>query len=175
MDISIYGIYDALNFQPSKPTYAIRIKGFTDIELFKKGYPSLKESPNWIRISEYMFEDVQDSNRAGNLTNDLAQRIVKDFKEYKDKCEALFVHCFRGQNRSPAVAMALNDIFNLGVDSKVIRSRFPKATPWVYGVIKKAAGIKPYYLPPMPQEFYKPSLSDEQAKRLLQSQIGRPK
>ena len=46
--------------------------------------------------------------------------MLTDFREYVGRVDTFMTHCSRGKNRSPSVAVALNDIFNLGNDSRTL-------------------------------------------------------
>ncbi len=129
----------AQKYVPELKTYAIRIGSEFD---FLNIMP-LKESENWVNIFEYYFDDVWPGCPGGipprvTLLNDnLAKKIISDFDTHREKTEHLLVHCSAGKNRSPAVAMALNDIFNLGYDSKKLKEKYPDYNSYVYETLLK--------------------------------------
>ncbi len=127
---------EAVEYQPVKPTYAIRIFSSFDDSDYK---PELQESHFYQRIAKYIFDDNDSSCKAGpvTITEDIANAIVIDFAESRNGVEALLVHCTRGRNRSPAVAIALNEIFSLGHDSKELKARFNESNWAVYKAILK--------------------------------------
>lgn len=139
MDLLIFSLGDAINFQPVKQTYAIRI--------YSSGYSEwmsslkLKDSSIYAKIKEYVFDDNDNFFKGGPLTIDeaIARTIINDFKEEEENIEALLVHCTKGQNRSPAVAMALNDIFTLGHDTRELRRKYPFANGYVYCMLVETA------------------------------------
>jgi len=55
------------------------------------------------------------------------------------KVEAILVHCSKGINRSPAVAMALNDLFGFGCDPDVLVKQHPEATHRPYDILIQEA------------------------------------
>ena len=135
MDLHIMSLSEAVGHQPVKPTYAIRIhSSFSDYK------PELQKSHFYQRIAEYIFDDNDAFYQAGpvTITENIANALVRDFAESKNGVEALLVHCSRGKNRSPAVAIALNEIFNLGHNSEELKSRFNESNWAVYKAILEA-------------------------------------
>lgn len=130
MDLHILSRTGALNFEPIKLTYAIRI--YSSDPSYKPS--KLKESRLYSRIVEYVFDVVDDDCEDGQislcatgtvaLTEDVAHDLLIDFSKHKEGIEALMVHCSAGKERSPAVAIALNDIFNLGHNSEELKTKF---------------------------------------------------
>src|SRR3989344_221992 len=72
------------------------------------------------------------------ITEDIADSIVRDFAKHKDNVEALLVHCTRGRNRSPAVAIALNEVFSLGDNSNELKKEFHAYNKHVYKLVFEA-------------------------------------
>ena len=135
-------ISDAIYHLPDKPTYAIRIAspGFNNLREFP-----LENSPLYVGISEYIFDDADDFYRpewAVMFDEDIAGRVLQDFEIHRDGCESLLVHCSKGENRSPAVAIALNEIFGLGQDSAALKEQYPDSNWFVYKILKKVAEQK---------------------------------
>jgi predicted protein tyrosine phosphatase len=135
MDVHILSLWDALAFEPVKPTYAIRIKSS-----FSEAGRKLKDSALYKRIVEYTFDDNDHFFQAGpvSITTEIADALLMDFAEHKKGVEALLVHCSRGKNRAPAVAIALNEIFGLGYDQKELKNRFRALNTEVYSTISEA-------------------------------------
>ena len=122
MDLHILSLPDAIEFLPDKPTYAIRI--FSSWDNQRKIRP-LQSSELYTSINQYVFDD-NDRAEVGPIWFDkgLAKKIMEDFKENKSSAEALLVHCSIGKNRSPAIAIALNEIFNLGHNSEELKQKY---------------------------------------------------
>jgi predicted protein tyrosine phosphatase len=141
MDLHIFRLRDAVEYVPSKPTYAIRLMSSNMAEELRT-FP-LKDSPLYVRVAEYIFDDVEPGRveRKDILFDErLAERVLREFDQDRRRCEALMVHCVMGQNRSPAVAIALNDIFNLGNDSEELKRKYSKtANRYVHNTLKKVA------------------------------------
>ncbi len=143
MDLHIFGKWDAQKFQPTKPTYAIRIFSSYSQDFDKK---PLAKSPLYHRIVEQTFDDIwPDYPGVGfenpiMFTEEMADSIIRDFSAHKDSIDALLVHCSRGMNRSPAVGLALNEIFNLGYNPDELKTKYPDATWFVYRTLKEVAG-----------------------------------
>lgn len=133
---------DAIEYEPTKSTYALRI--FPAWGNFRK---PLRESSLYKVIHKYVFDAISppffnSSSMSSNyvlFTPDLADKIISDFSVGKQGCESLLVNCTQGINRSPAVALALNEIFDLGYDSEVLKNKHPKYTKYVYDTLMKAA------------------------------------
>ena len=140
MDLHILSEQDALEFLPAKPTYAIRIfSSWTDEEKIRP----LQNSKLYLKIRKYVFDD-NDNVELGPIwfDRDLAKKVLNDFKGFKNLTEALLVHCSEGENRAPAVAMALNEIFNLGQNADELRERYGGFNGYnrrVYNTLKELA------------------------------------
>jgi len=131
MDLHILSLRAALDFKPAKPTYAIQIySSFSSVR-------SKLSVESYTHIAQYVFDDNDERFTAGpvTITTDIADSIVREFAEWKDRVEALLVQCSRGENRSPAVAMALNELFNLGHDSAKLKGQFNVYNDFVYRAV----------------------------------------
>src|SRR3989338_1330460 len=73
------------------------------------------------------------------FNEEIADRLLEDFAKEGRTREVLLVHCTRGINRSPAVGIALNDIFNLGQDSGQLKATFPESNWFVYDTLRETA------------------------------------
>lgn len=154
MRILITGIIDALEYTPTDPTYAIRIKNSKTMTGDFEDRP-LKESPFFEHVHTYIFDDVypefgwekqfttqQFSRERDTLFDDnLAKEIINDFIRGRGNCKTLLIHCSRGLNRSPSIAMALNDIFNLGENTEKLKLKYPNYRKWMYDLMIKASGV----------------------------------
>lgn len=127
-----------LGHVPEKPTYVIRIFVTPSAK-----YPDLtaglrlKKSPLYKRVVEYIFDDNDNYPATFELgptwfSEQIAESIIRDFVNGKEDIEALLVHCTAGRNRSPAVAMALNEIFALGHDTDVLKQKYNRYNHFVY-------------------------------------------
>ena len=130
MKITMMGFEKAESYVPTVKTYMIRI--FDGIN-----YP---ESITFIHYGDlvlselfvekrYVFDDLQldkilevapdynwKEDGAVYFDIEIAKRIIEDFIEEGKDCLEMIVHCTFGLFRSPAVAMSLNEIFDLGND-----------------------------------------------------------
>ena len=137
MHISILDIISAHNNIPTEPTYVIRINSINHPLPLR-----LKESRRYT-IREYFFDDIENIEEAKReslhlLTGTEAETIVRDFqKDGLDKSH-LIVHCTEGKNRAPAVALALNELFDLGRNSEEIRTRYGELNQYVYRTVIEA-------------------------------------
>lgn len=141
MDLLIMSLCDALRYEPLNKTYAMRISS----EYSHDHLWSLKYSENWLSIASYVFDDVWPGMpggiwpRATIFDKDLAQKILSEFKGFLPQIETLLVHCSRGKNRSPAVGIALNEIFDLGYDSDELKQKYPGYNYFVYDTLIETA------------------------------------
>ncbi len=136
------GLTEALEYTPTDSTYVIRIKYSPKLHSYHDDRP-LQESSLFRRIQSYGFDDTDPHfplKDRKHLDIDLAKQIINDFAEGRNGCETLLVHCRRGVNRSPAVAIALNDIFNLGEDTDKLMEKHPEYHRWTYNILLSAAG-----------------------------------
>ncbi len=139
MDLLIMGLVDAVMYKPIKPTYAIRIQSGT----LRYDKP-LRES-HLYTLKEYTFDD--DNPRSWGkmgatsvtFNEDIAGRILSDFANEGRTREVLLVHCSRGINRSPAVGIALNEIFTLGQDTDRLKEYYPESNWYVYETLIETA------------------------------------
>src|SRR3989344_209027 len=138
MKILIKSLRDALAFIPNDNTYAIRIH---DSKIYCD-YSTLQQSSQYLFIRDYTFDaiDYHDevSNCAIAIDDSISKQIITDFQKGLH-CSTLLIHCRYGENRSPSVAMALNDIFNLGDNSHLIALNYPRYVRYVYQKIMDSA------------------------------------
>lgn len=136
MDLKILSLENALNFNPVKPTYAIRIFKAEDKDVAAS---KLIDSPLYMHITNYRFENNNNNEQSFRTENEstridkvVTRAIVEDFSEYYKNIECLLIHCSTGKNRSPAVAIALNDIFALGHDSIKLMKKYKQCDKYAY-------------------------------------------
>ena len=134
MDLEILSGVLASQYIPRNSTYAIQIhSGMLP--------PSVKlQNSSLYTIREYVFDDVDPYNgdtpkEAVVLDELLVRLIITDFTNHGLGKETLLVHCSRGINRSPAVAIALNERFNLGHDTLALKNKFSYSNWYVYDMI----------------------------------------
>jgi len=131
---------DAAAYQPDKPACVIRI-----FSAYQRGdsfwEEPLAKSEFYKSIETYYFDDIWPgigSQKEILLDDDLASRIINNFAKNKNGCETLIVHCSRGINRSPAVAIALNEIFGLGHKSSELKKKYDESNWYVYNKLIEA-------------------------------------
>ncbi|MFA4887527.1 MAG: hypothetical protein WC595_04905 [Candidatus Nanoarchaeia archaeon] len=140
MDLHISSLIDILNHQPVKPTYLIRV-----VSSMEGDYPvELPRSRFYVAGFEYRFDDTHPLIRSGvPLSDVMAEQMLREFEKERRNVEELVVVCLRGQNRSPAVGIALNEIFNLGQDSRALKKEYPEFNTFVYEkLIENAKRLK---------------------------------
>lgn len=132
----------------SDDTYIIRIK---DMRWYGKKESTKIKNPEEYRliIKKYKFDDIEcfSSQRTWrdcgknsySFNRKIAEQIIMDFNEDYSINMDIIVHCLKGISRSPAIGMALNDIFDLGDDQKELKKRFPRYNKLVYRMMKEAA------------------------------------
>lgn len=147
MKIKILNHNEAEKFVPSDRTYAIRIGSPGII------FEQLVDSPLYVRVNEYIFNDryprsyplrrfitsLRYIDRIKIFEEKIAKSILNDFKQSGIDSDTLLVHCRHGGGRSPAVALAINEIFDLGESSLKIKLKFPGFNTFVYHELIKAS------------------------------------
>ncbi len=127
----ILSLEAALEHIPQNPTYAIRIESgclesFDDLPL---------KHPLYCPIRTYTFDDVEPGMLIDSkeilFKAPLAKKIIEEFRPYS-KTHDILVHCLFGRNRSPAIGIALNDIFDLGQDTEALKQKFSESNWYVY-------------------------------------------
>lgn len=159
MEIEICSaVYAAREHKPVVPTLMIRLFSSEAFlkrcmgSYFKKAYPPLKNRKKYVNVLEYEFDDydIETGENLDELKKDpllrgivfferpMARKILEDFSKYGERASAMVVHCLMGQRRSPAVGMALNEVFNLGAEG-IDESRYPRFNRYVYTTMLEVA------------------------------------
>lgn len=155
MAITVLPKQIAATYEPKARTKAIRLMDNQPEQ--RKTYPPLKESPLYVSVHEYFFNDENPDERWPTdpvardyelrrfllegkklFDEDIAMRIMADFEDGQD-FEDLLIHCSAGISRSPAIAIAMNDIYNLGEDHLRMRTRYNKHSTFVYRIMMETA------------------------------------
>lgn len=118
---------------PVGRTYLIRIQN-RDLD---RRMPYDPPNHPTLTIVEYHFDDEDNSIRG--LDETTARQILFDFSEHKSTIDELIVNCFTGKSRSPAVALAFNDIFGLGLDSAQFRKQYTYLAENVYDTLMRVS------------------------------------
>ncbi len=148
MTIYVMGCEEAAIFFPLRPTLVMRI--------LNPGVESLAaplRNSLLFCIKEYCFEDVDKDTLTRNYPNfDLsrlaerqiftpiiAQAILRDFSNEADNYKDHLFHCTQGISRSPAVAIALNELYLKNDEAAAMKKRFPKYNRYVYRLLCEQA------------------------------------
>ena len=137
MKLEILSLRDAIQYVPENKTYAIRICSERTVDHLH----SLEMSDKWVGSNWYTFDDVWPGIPGGLGPQEVvfsgkkANKIITDFRENFSNIETLLVHCHFGRNRSPAVGIALNDIFDLGYNTNQLKKEFPEYREFVYNTM----------------------------------------
>lgn len=142
----------AEQFVPNNPTAAIRI-GASGLSI-EQQYEPLVPSSQYIAQFVHIFDDIDwltpdqldEHARQGPdqsedyvfFSLDRSCAVVQDVAEIIKSIDTLLVHCKYGLSRSPAVAMALNDIFDLGYDKEWMTYEFNRYNEPVYKQMLRA-------------------------------------
>lgn len=125
----------ARNFEPKQPTLAIRIFDPDAKETFDGEWLNHPNAPfpsgKYIAELRFIFSDCDPDRGQKHIgqpfSANLAETLLRQVQQYQGQFEQLVIHCNAGMNRSPAVAMALDEIFGwgshyLGPRKKVIQT-----------------------------------------------------
>ncbi|EKE28093.1 MAG: hypothetical protein ACD_3C00101G0004 [uncultured bacterium (gcode 4)] len=141
MELRILSLSESVAHTPEKPTYAIRI--FNSREHLAHLF-NLQKSDNYIWIDCYGFDDNEAHWRQCwpvSINEDIAKKIIENFIKYRERVDSLIVNCTRWINRSPSVAIALNDIFQLWADSDELFAKYPDYNHLVYVTLRRAWSV----------------------------------
>lgn len=105
----------------TKPTIVIRA-----LDSGKEPFP-LPAHGNYVTVVAEVFDDITEARPNRVLFGpEQARRIIAGVGAYRNAAEQLLVHCTMGASRSPAVATALDRIYQLGhqdrLESAYVRS-----------------------------------------------------
>ncbi|OQY47525.1 MAG: hypothetical protein DRR08_27930 [Candidatus Parabeggiatoa sp. nov. 2] len=128
------------NYSKDKPIYLIRI--FDSPNLPIVSYAKLKYPEQFQLIRSYTFDDSQFSDDERILFNDeIAEQIITDFDNEGKDCKTLLVHCRAGISRSPAVAIALSEIFHLKTPEQIaeMKKQFSFYNKRVYNTLLRVS------------------------------------
>lgn len=92
-------------------------------------------------VNSYVFDDIDPFFHPDDgvmIDAGIADEIVRDFDKCRHGVEALLVHCLMGENRSPAVAIALNEVFGLGHDTRILMESYSAYTMYAYDKLCEA-------------------------------------
>ena len=64
-----------------------------------------------------------------------AIKILEDYDNIKKDVDSVMIHCNRGENRSPAVGIAMNEIYGWGIEG--LKEKFPNYRKFVYDILKR--------------------------------------
>lgn len=93
---------------------------------------SIPEKENLVKFLEYKGHPY---GRQNLFDEDIARKIFTDFENCKDDVEQVVIHCTYGRNRSPAVGIAMNEVYGWGIEG--LKDKFPLHRRFVYGIMKK--------------------------------------
>lgn len=103
MKIKIFSKHSIRNYEPEGKSFCIRISSH---EL----YP-LKFENKYEEISSFSFDDVEFENDY-SITEDEAFELLEFAKKaITSNADELIIHCDYGQRRSPAVGIAISEMF----------------------------------------------------------------
>ncbi len=139
MELAIRSLEEACMYRSNENVYHIQIDSADKGDSFR--FENLNRGGNFIhRI--YHFDDVTPSSGNGLLFDErIAENIMDDFITGAGRSKILLVNCFAGLSRSPAVGIALNDIFSLGYNSDELKERYAMFNQWVYKIMLETAGF----------------------------------
>lgn len=114
MDFKIFSEDMAVRYKPTVPTFAIRI-----FNSYRVGWRDLRKTGLYVGETHHFFDDVTPFDTEPGLvlfSDAMALSMLEDIVLLPKGTQALMIHCALGASRSPAVAVALNEVFNYGHD-----------------------------------------------------------
>jgi hypothetical protein len=84
-------------------------------------------------LMSFIESKGQNFDRGIFFDKDIAAKIINDFKISGKEAECVLVHCEKGQNRSPAIGIALNEIFNWGIEG--LKEQYFDYRKYVYSIM----------------------------------------
>jgi hypothetical protein len=148
MKITILSLKEVQNYKPSHLSYLIRI--FGNEESYKE---SSHLEGSFVHSAVYFFDDLdlylESQSGKAHLKKiihaenpqifhkNLALNILSEFDTYRrrEPFQELVVHCYLGAGRSPAIAIALNEIFQLGAKTKDLINLYPEYNEYIFDVM----------------------------------------
>jgi len=99
------------------------------LEIERKNYPKMtKES-----LIDY-YESRGHPYRGCTLFDPKkAKKILSDFDKFKNEVDTIVVHCIRGKNRSPAIGIAMNEIYGWEIEG--LKKKFPNYRRFIYEIM----------------------------------------
>ncbi len=65
---------------------------------------------------------------------------MNNYEKVESKIDNMVIHCNLGKNRSPAIGIAMNEIYGWGIGG--LKEKFPKYRRFVYDIMKKTASSR---------------------------------
>lgn len=98
-----------------------------------------KVFPNITKESLMMFYEAIGHSYGGRTLFDdvIAKKILDDYEEVSRDVENIMIHCRLGENRSPAIGIAMNEIYDWKISG--LKERFPSYRRFVYDKMLKVA------------------------------------
>jgi hypothetical protein len=149
LELIVKSNINVVSFMPPTPAALMRINGgdcgshqFLDID-----------KSRYVQIRTYIFDDRDPRKDYGlglgpvptaklvemhsygwvPFDEQMAVVILDDFERMMPWIKTLVIHCNAGQRRSPAVAIALDELYGLG--NKTLRDNYPEPNQWVYDTL----------------------------------------
>lgn len=72
-----------------------------------------------------------------------AKRILLHFRDHYQTADSIVINCVQGKNRSPALAIGLNEIYSLGQDKDYLNAKYAEANWYIYKILIETASKYP--------------------------------
>ncbi len=107
----------------------------TSWEEIKKSSPKITEES----LISFLESQGQTWDRHILFNEAHAKKILNDYEEFGKNADNVLIHCYYGKNRSPAIGIAMNEIY--GWKLKGLKKEFPNHRKYIYHTLKEATNL----------------------------------
>ena len=99
--------------------------------IFKRSWRELQSEPMTEKsFRSYIEHKGHHEGRVTLFAKEDAIELLKDYDSFGKDAKTIMIHCDRGKNRSPAVGIAMNEIYGWGI--KGLKEKHPAFRRYIY-------------------------------------------